>query len=248
MIMIVFSLGLCFGSFIHVAYYRFSSEQSLFEYFRAICFNRSRCPSCQHLLTVWQLIPVLSWLILKRRCYYCFCKITYRCIIVEIIVAIIFMAIFLHRGIDFKSVFLMLLACYFLLLGMIDFQYYLLPNFFTQPLMWLGVLCAFFQLFNHSLSDAMIGILFGYLLLKIPAMLFYLITKNHGLGQGDIKLFAAFGAWVSYQSLPILLIIASLLGIVYFLFLRYVLNNKSLKFIPFGPFLLMSGYCFFYIL
>lgn len=239
-------LGVCFGSFIHVAYCRFSPLQTPIEYLRIITFKRSFCPCCQTRLTIWQLIPIISWLVLKRRCYYCHCKISYLYLFFELLIGILFWVIFLDKGINGHSLILMFFACYFLLLALIDFNYYLLPDFLTQPLMWTGVIFAYFQWFDLTLKSSLFSMLLSYFLLKIPASLFYFFTKKHGLGQGDIKLLVAISAWLSYALLPLLLLLASIFGIIYYLFLRYVLNIRALTVIPFGPFLLISGYIFCY--
>lgn len=247
MMIIFVCLGFCVGSFINVAFCRFSPLQNVYQYLALITFKRSACPCCQNKLTAWQLIPVISWLILKRKCHYCQCKIPYQYIFLELLIGILFCVIYLDKGINQQSVLLMILACYFLLLSLIDFNYFLLPDFLTQPLMWIGLICAYFELSGIEIKSALTSILFGYLLLKIPAVLFYVVTKRDGLGQGDIKLLAAIGTWLPYDLLPLLLILASLLGIFYYLLLRYALNQKSLTIIPFGPFLLISGYliCYF---
>ena len=76
--------------------------------------------------------------------------------------------------------------------------------------------------------------------------MFYLISNKQGLGGGDIKLLAALGTWVPYQLLALLLIIASLLGMFYYFFQKNILKKQFLTIIPFGPFLLISGYCLYY--
>jgi len=86
-------------------------------------------------------------------------------------------------------------------------------------------------------------------LLWIPANLYYYIKKRIGLGGGDIKLLAALGAWINYTELPILLILASIMGILYILLLAYF-KKIPLKtiIIPFGPCLLISSYAMLLIL
>lgn len=249
MVIFIIYLGLCFGSFISVAYYRFSPSHSFFEFAIAISYPRSNCRGCQKGLKLWHLIPLFSWLLLKGRCYYCHCKIAYRYLILEIMVSLLFLLIYLNNGLNFRSIVLMWLACYFLLLSMIDIQFYLLPDFFTLPLMWLGIIAAYFELFDISLRDAVAGIVIGYLLLTIPAGLFYLITNKQGLGQGDIKLLAALGSWLPYQTLPLILMCSSILGIIYYLILRFIVRLPSLTIIPFGPFLLIPSYfmCYSYL-
>ncbi|MCO6549917.1 MAG: prepilin peptidase [Gilliamella sp.] len=246
LVFIINYLGLCIGSFVYVAYYRYLPTLTSYQYLCRISFHRSACPHCHSKLKAWQLIPIISWLILKRRCYYCDTNISCQYLIVELFVAVLFTFIYIDKSINYQSGILMILGCYFLLLALIDFKYYLLPDLFTQPLMWTGVMLAYFDLANIVLTDALLGIFWGYLLLKIPATLFYLVFKKQGLGGGDIKLLAALGAWLPYTSLPMLLFFASLLGIIYSLFLRYVINEPKSKVIPFGPFLLISGYVIYY--
>ncbi|OCG60376.1 prepilin peptidase [Gilliamella sp. Nev3-1] len=241
-------LGLCMGSFVYVAYCRYLPSMSTFQYLCCISVQRSACPHCHNKLEFWQLLPVVSWFILRSRCYNCNAKISLRYVSVELFVAGLFTIIYVDKGMHFQSYILMFLGCYFLLLALIDFKYYLLPDMFTQPLMWVGVMLAYFNITNLELADALLGIFWGYLLLKIPATLFYLISKKEGLGGGDIKLLAALGAWLPYTLLPLLLFFASSLGVVYYLFLRYAFNQNLTKIIPFGPFLLISGYVNYYYL
>ncbi|OCG03081.1 prepilin peptidase [Gilliamella sp. wkB112] len=246
MIIVIASLGFCLGSFINVAYYRFSPSQTFLQYMLAITIECSSCPHCRTKLAPWQLIPVISWLILNWHCYYCHARIAYQYFILELSMGILFTLIFVDKGINNQSIILMTFAGYFILLALIDFNYYLLPDFFTQPLMWLGLICAYFEVSGITIKSALTSILLGYLLLKIPASLFYLITKKNGLGMGDIKLLAAFGAWLPYERLPLLLVFASLIGIFNYWYLNYVLKRQSLTIIPFGPCLLISGYVIYY--
>lgn len=246
MAILFFCLGLAIGSFLRVAYYRYSPTQSLYEYLFAITIPRSSCQNCHHKLSAWQLIPVLSWLMLKRRCYYCYHKITNSYAIFELAIAILFLLIYLDKGLNPRCALLMLLAVIFLLLALIDINYLLLPDFFTQPLMWGGLIMAYLNLSSFTINDALVGILFGYLMLKLPAIIFFCITSKQGLGGGDIKLIAALGAWLPYQLLPLMLIIASTLAIIYYIFSKY-LFKKSYQLIAFGPFLLISGYFILYL-
>jgi leader peptidase (prepilin peptidase) / N-methyltransferase len=243
---IIIYFGLCMGSFVYVAYCRYLPTLTPCQYLCRISVYRSACPHCHNRLKAWQLVPVVSWLILKGHCYYCHAKISHHYLIIELLVATLFTIIYFDHGISYQSGMLMMLSCYFLFLALIDFKYYLLPDLFTQPLMWAGVILSYLDMANIILTEALLGIFWGYLLLKVPASLFYFATKKQGLGGGDIKLLAALGAWLPYTSLPMLLIFSSLLGMTYYFLLRYVLNKNTLKIIPFGPFLLISGYAIYY--
>jgi prepilin signal peptidase PulO-like enzyme (type II secretory pathway) len=247
MVVLIFCVGLAIGSFLQVAYYRYSPSQSLSEYLFAISVPRSSCPNCYHKLCAWQLIPVLSWLALKRRCYFCQHKIAFCYPLFELAIAGLFLIIYLDKGLNYQSGLLMLLVAVFLVFARIDFNYLLLPDFFTQPLMWGGLMVAYFDLTLLTIADALTGIFCGYLMLKLPAMFYFCMTKRVGLGGGDIKLSAALGAWVPYQLMPILLVTASLLGIFYFVLVKLFLKKQVDNLIAFGPFLLLSGYLLIYL-
>lgn len=242
MAVVVFCIGLVVGSFLSVAYSRYSPSQSFFAYLIAISVPRSSCPNCHHPLYAWQLVPLVSWFILRRRCYFCQHKIAFYYPFMELTIASLFLLIYLDRGLNLESGLLMLLIVWFWILAQIDFRYFLLPDFFTQPLMWGGVIMSYLNLSSLTIADSLMGIFCGYLMLKLPAVGYFCLTKRVGLGGGDIKLAAALGAWLPYQSMPILLIMASLLGILYIILTKC----RTRKHIAFGPFLLISGYLIIY--
>lgn len=242
MAVMVFCVGLAVGSFVQVAYSRYFPSQSLFAYLVAISIPRSKCKNCHHQLYTWHLIPILSWMMLGRRCYFCQRKITFHHLFFELSIAGLFLLIYLDKGLTFQSGLLMLLAACFLVLALIDFHYFLLPDFFTQSLMWGGLIMAYFNPCSLTINDSLTGIFYGYLMLKLPAICYFFLTKRVGLGDGDIKLAAALGAWVPCQFIPILLIMASLLGIFYFILAKC----RTSMHIAFGPFLLLSGYIILY--
>ncbi|PXZ07458.1 hypothetical protein DKK70_06290 [Gilliamella apicola] len=242
MAVVVFFIGLVVGSFLPVAYLRYSPSQSLFTYLVAISVPRSSCPNCHQPLSAWQLIPLVSWLMLRGRCYFCQYKIAFYYPFTEVTIAGLFLLIYLDKGLNFQSGLLMFLIAWFWVLALIDFRHFLLPDFFTQPLMWGGVMLAYLNLSSLTIADTLVGIFCGYWMLKLPAIGYFCLTKRVGLGGGDIKLAAALGAWLPYQSMPILLIMASLLGILYFILTKC----KTPKHIAFGPFLLLSGYLIIY--
>ncbi len=243
MAVMVFCIGLAVGSFLQVAYSRYLPSQSLFAYLGAISVPRSTCKNCHHSLYAWHLIPVLSWIMLGKRCYFCQHKIAFYYLFFELFIAGLFLLIYLDKGLNFQSGLLMLLAAWFLVLALIDFHHFLLPDFFTQPLMWAGLMMSYFNLCSLTINDALTGIFYGYLMLKLPAFCYFCLTKRIGLGDGDIKLAAALGAWVPYQFMPILVIMASLLGILYFILAKC----RTSMHIAFGPFLLLSGYLMLYL-
>lgn len=131
------------------------------------------------------------------------------------------------------------ILCSFLLtLSLIDFRTYLLPDALTLPLLWIGLLSH--TLINRvSLEDAVFGAVAGYLALWCLYWAFKLMTGREGMGYGDFKLLAALGAWVGWQSLPLICVVSSLAGVGMTIFGR--LNGRATVVIPFGPCLAIAG-------
>ncbi|QIQ21836.1 prepilin peptidase [Zophobihabitans entericus] len=240
-ILIIALVGACVGSFLNVIVYRWQQASSVWHLLNLITFDRSRCPHCQIQLSVIDLIPVFSWLLLKGKCRSCFIKISSRYFVIEIITTTVFILLSNHFNTPLQIMLFCGLSCWFIVLALIDLDNYLLPDILTLPLLWFGLLCACWKITLLSLEQAFLGCIIGFLLLWIPANLYYLFTKKTGLGGGDIKLLSALGTWIPYTQLPYLLIIASLAGLGYSLYL-YLIKKSLPRKIPFGPCLLLSGW------
>lgn len=126
------------------------------------------------------------------------------------------------------------------LLAVIDYMTGLLPDRLTLSLLWLGLI---FHATTHpsKLDDAIYGAIIGYLSLWLLYWGFFWLRQREGLGYGDFKLLAAIGAWNGWQSLPLILIVASISGIVTFAAVR-IIRHKSAEQIPFGPCLAFAGW------
>lgn len=241
-------IGLCLGSFINVIIFRFDPNKTVKQYVMSVLVERSHCDHCQITLSSYQLIPILSWCLLRGKCRHCQYPITIFHIITELAIALFCMSIIAYKGMGIWSIILISLGLIFIILAIIDLQYFLLPNCFTYLILISGLFCAYFHLSWLSLTNAIIGMLCGYVLLWVPATCYYALKKQVGLGAGDIKLLSALGTWISYVHLPLLVSIASLLGLIYFAVQRYLLyshlsiRNRNLIIIPFGPCLLIAAY------
>lgn len=235
--------GLCMGSFVHVAISCFSPQYSFLEYVFHICFSRSKCPHCQMRLHGLLLIPIFSWLLLKGRCKICKSSIPFHYPLMELSICCHCVFITLLLDITVWAGIIILLGHTFLILAFIDIKYLLLPNYFNYSILLIGTLTAYLDIANIQLNEALIGIVFGFGILWLPARIYYCIKKNPGLGGGDIKLLSALGTWIHYEYLPLLLVIASTIGIVYLLFYVYIKQTTLTKVkIPFGPCLLIASY------
>ncbi len=234
--------GLLLGSFLNVVVYRLplmiqhDGQQS--ECGFNLSLPASHCPACKHLLQYWQNIPVLSWLLLRGKCHYCAAPIAKRYPLTEAGCAVMFLGLSFLFTTPLSLLSALLLFWFLLALSLIDLATYLLPDRLTLPLLWAGLLI-------HSISgevtlqDALYGAVAGYLVLWVLYWGVKIVSGKEGMGYGDFKLLAALGAWVGWQMLPYLCILAALAGIVFAL-VRVGLYKMSEQ-IPFGPCLALAG-------
>lgn len=124
---------------------------------------------------------------------------------------------------------------------MIDYDTMLLPDQLTLPLLWLGLITNLFLGYT-PLDAAIIGAIAGYLLLWSTYWGFKLITGKEGMGYGDFKLLAALGAWLGWQMLPAILLMASVSGLVWAIVQVLMKNMRREDPMPFGPYLAVAGW------
>ncbi len=201
----------------------------------------SSCPHCGHGIRFYENIPVMSWLLLKGKCSQCKKPISPRYPLVEATTALLSTIIAFHYGISFATVFMLLLTWGLIALTLIDLDHMLLPDQITMPLLWLGLLVNINGTFV-PLTDAVIGAAVGYMSLFSIFWLFKLLTGKEGMGFGDFKLFALFGAWIGWQLLPILILMASVVGAIIGISLMLFKNHQRGQAIPFGPYLAVAGW------
>ena len=123
----------------------------------------------------------------------------------------------------------------------IDIDTQLLPDNITLPLLWLGLLVNLFGMFA-TLQDAVIGAMAGYGVLWSVFWLFKLATGKEGMGYGDFKLLAALGAWMGWQSLPMIVLLSSFVGAVLGILMMYLQQRGKDIPMPFGPYLAIAGW------
>ena len=202
---------------------------------------RSRCPSCGHQITALENIPLLSWLFLRGRCSACGTAISVRYPLVELTSGILSALVAWQLGVTWATLFVLLLTWALIAASVIDFDHQLLPDSIVLPFLWLGLLLNTRGVFTAPAS-AIIGAAAGYLFLWGVYQLFRLLTGKEGMGYGDFKLFALFGAWLGWDHLVQILILSSavgaLVGIALILFRG---RDRNIP-IPFGPYLAAAGW------
>lgn len=201
----------------------------------------STCTSCQHKIRFYENIPVISWLFLRGKCSKCQNKISIRYPLVELSTAVLSVVIAANFGVTITTLGLLVLTWGLVCLTLIDLDHMLLPDQFTLPLIWLGLVVNI----NGAivpLSDAVIGAIVGYMSLFSIFWLFKLITGKEGMGHGDFKLVAVFGAWIGWQLLPLLILMASAVGAIIGISMMVFKNHQREQAIPFGPYLAIAGW------
>jgi leader peptidase (prepilin peptidase)/N-methyltransferase len=201
----------------------------------------SSCPNCQHKIHFYENIPLLSWLALRGKCSQCKHPISIRYPLVELITALLSLVIAFHYGVSIQTFYALILTWGLVALTLIDYDHMLLPDQITLPLLWLGLLININGAFV-PLSDAVIGAAAGYMSLFCVFWIFKLITGKDGMGFGDFKLLAVFGAWAGWQLLPILILMASVVGAIVGITLMLFKNHQRDQGIPFGPYLAVAGW------
>ncbi|TFF79987.1 prepilin peptidase [Aeromonas taiwanensis] len=202
---------------------------------------RSACPHCGHAITAIENIPLLSWLWLRGRCHECRAPISARYPLVELLAALLSVAVAATLAPGWSVLAALLLTWSLVALTFIDLDKMLLPDQITLPLLWGGLL---FNLLGGfvPLVDAVIGAMAGYLVLWSLYWSFKLLTGKEGMGHGDFKLLAALGAWLGWQALPIILLLSSLVGAVIGITLIALRKHHQGNPIPFGPYLAIAGW------
>jgi len=202
---------------------------------------RSRCPDCNNLITWWQNIPVLSYLLLAGKCFKCKKPISIRYPAVEMVTMLLSLVVAWQFGPTLMGVLGIVVTWFFVAMTMIDFDHHLLPDSLTLPLMWIGLLAALIPVFT-DLRSAVIGAAAGYLALWLIYQSFKLITGKEGMGFGDFKLLAALGALLGWQHLVTIMLLSSVVGAIVGLSLIALTGRDKSVPMPFGPYLTAAGW------
>ncbi len=201
----------------------------------------SRCPHCDHAIRAWENIPVLSYLFLRGRCSACGKRISIRYPLVELLSGILSAAVAWHFGWGLSLAAALAITWCLIALSAIDIDHQILPDVITLPLLWLGLL---FSLGNVYVApgQAIIGAAAGYLSLWTFYQGFRLLTGKEGMGYGDFKLLAVFGAWMGWTAVPVVIILSSFVGAVVGVTMIVARGRDRSIPIPFGPYLAAAGW------
>lgn len=246
--LLIIVLGLVVGSYLHVIIDRLPRMLALaplpanqLQKTYNLAWPRSHCPHCGTTLSIKDLIPLISFLLLRGRCRYCQQPITWSYPLTEILTAIAFGILVFIFGLHWFTLAAAILTCSLIVLAALDYRHHILPDNITLPMVWLGLVVNLEGLFV-PITHAIIGAIAGYLSLWLIYHVHKLLTGRHGLGYGDFKLLALLGAWLGWEALPFIMVIASVCGFVYAFshYLRKQLTRQTP--LPLGTFLALSGW------
>ncbi len=226
-----FLLGSAVGSFLNVVIYRLPRRES-------IIFPPSHCPSCGYKLSAKDLIPILSYILLKGKCRYCGAKISLRYPIVEFITAIFYALVFWLYGFSFSTLKLLILFSMLLPIFFIDLEHMLIPDVITIPGVGIGLIIS---LLERNLVQGILGsLIFGGSLLLIYVIAL-LILKEEGMGQGDIKLGFMLGSFLGFRLSLLSIFLSYFIGGLFSLLIILIKDKDLRTAIPFGPFLIIGA-------
>lgn len=206
-----------------------------------VVFSRSRCNACGQRLTALDLIPIFSWLRLSGRCRHCRTPVGLFPPLIELLA----LGVAIWASASASGWVLVATACLgwtLLALAIIDWRHLLLPDVLTGFVVGSG-LATIILMDSARLPHHLVGAGLGYLSLAILALTYRKFRSREGIGEGDAKLFGALGMWVSWQGLPGILLLASVMAFC-LVAVRLVLglSTASHTKLPFGTFLAAGGW------
>ncbi len=236
---IIFTFGLCIGSFMNVCIYRLPAKKS-------IVFPGSACPDCGTSIQAYDNIPVLSYIWLKGRCRNCSTRIPLRYVTVEIMGGAFAVLAYLKFGFTWEALIYYGFVAALLIITFIDIDFQIIPDIISLPGIPLGF-AASFAIPGVTYKASLVGILVGGGTLYLIAWGYQLITKKEGMGGGDIKLLGMIGAFIGWQGVLFTIFVASAVGTISGL-LVMLHQKKGLKLaIPFGPFLSIGAIAYVFM-
>jgi leader peptidase (prepilin peptidase)/N-methyltransferase len=216
---LVFIFGAMIGSFLNVVIYRIPKGES-------IVFPASKCQNCQTPLKWWHNIPILSWLFLRGKCYFCHEKISAQYPVVEFLTGIIFTALYLKLGLVWYLPFVAASFAALFALVMIDFKYMAVPD----NVNFAALAFALVQPdFIHAALYAAIAAGGLYLI----GLLSSLLARRQAMGGADVIVAGTMGALLGFPNFFVAIFLSAILAIIPALIYRE-------RGVPFVPFLAMA--------
>jgi len=227
-------LGAVVGSFLNVVIVRLPAENE------SIVFPASRCPKCLQAINWYDNIPIISFILLQRKCRNCGTPISWQYPLVELAMGLLSLALLFKFGLTYGLPIYFVFTAALLVVIVIDINHKIIPDSISLPGICLGFACSFINPII-TWQQSGIGLLIGGGVLYAVAAGYYLFTKREGMGGGDIKLLAMIGAFLGWQSLPFVVFGSSVLGALVGIGTMLKQKKGGKTMIPYGPFLSVAA-------
>ena len=201
---------------------------------------RSQCPACNHQITAYENVPLISYIVLGGKCSSCKARISLRYPLVEALTGALSGYVAWRFGFSWHTASALIFVWSMIALAFIDLDTFYLPDDITLPLVWAGLIANMGGIFV-DLQTAVIGAVGGYLALWCVFWAYKFATGKDGMGYGDFKLLAAIGAWLGWKMLPVVILVSSSIGAVLGIALIVFARHGRDVPIPFGPYLVLGG-------
>jgi leader peptidase (prepilin peptidase) / N-methyltransferase len=246
----VFIFGSIVGSFLNVCIHRMPKSES-------VVWPRSHCPKCQKRIPGYDNIPFISFILLKGRCRFCKEKISLRYPLVELLSALLTLALFIRFGLNYSFFLYMVMLWGLIIATFVDIPHRIIPDEVSVGGMIIGFIMVSIKgfAFNplrysfHPMLRSLLGIIVGGGIIYLTGVLFDLVYfkwlkkpaingETESMGGGDVKLLAMIGAFMGWQRTLLTFFLAPFLGIVFSIVTLIKKNDHT---IPYGPFLSMAA-------
>ena len=231
---VLFVFGAIFGSFLNVLIYRVPRGESVVK-------PPSACPACGTRIRFHDNVPLVSYLVLGGRCRDCRARISPRYFVVELMAALIPVALYLKFGLGRELAVYWPLSYVLLFLSFVDLDHRILPDKVTLPGILVGLIVAPLVGLT-SLPESLIGAVAGGGALYLIALAGTAVFGKESMGGGDIKLAAMLGAFLGWQGVIVFLFIAFFVGAVVGVAVLAARRSEGDHTIPFGPFIALGAF------
>lgn len=219
--------GVVIASFLNVCIYRIPQKES-------VAAGRSYCPNCQHALCWRDLVPILSFVLLKGRCRYCHAPISLRYPVVEALGGVLFLGAYLRYGLSVKAIVFCAIFSLLIVISGIDLAVQEIPDGLNLLLAVCGVVLVVIDP-SYPFLQALLGVVIVSLPLEVVALF------TGGIGGGDVKLMAAMGLCLGPKLIVLAFFIGCVSAAVVSLALMAAKKVGRRSLIPLGPFLALGS-------
>lgn len=228
-------VGLLVGSFLNVCIDRLPRD-------RSVVSPPSHCDACGHRLGLGDLIPIVSYIVLRGRCRYCQARISGKMLWVELATGLIFALLYWHYGLSPQFGILAYYAALFIVVFVIDIEHELILNKVVYPALIVALLLSLVPqpwltrwVITTGIANAAFGGAVGFAIFLLIA-----VVSRGGMGWGDVKLVALIGLATGFPLVLFAIVLAAIIGTIVAVALMIARRRRFRETLPFGPFLAVA--------